>query len=67
MTRNYNTIDVETENNGVKQCRRHIQYTYDLYYIISHLPPIILQRTHLDNNKLQHNRCRKRKQWSKEC
>ena len=39
---NYRIIDVEKENNKVKECQRQcqIQYTQDLYYIISQTPSI---------------------------
>ena len=42
MTRNCSTINVEKENNRVKKFQHHIQYTQDLFYIISHLPTIKL-------------------------
>ena len=34
MTSNYSTIDVEEENNRVRKCQCHNQYSSDLYYII---------------------------------
>ena len=34
MTSNYSTIDVEEENNRVRKCQCHNQYSLDLYYII---------------------------------
>ena len=34
MTSNYSTIHVDEENNRVKKCQCHNQYTLELYYII---------------------------------
>ena len=34
MTSNYSTINVEEENNKIRKCQCHNQYSYDLYYII---------------------------------
>ena len=34
MTNNYSIIDVEEENNRVRKCQCHNQYSYGLYYII---------------------------------
>ena len=47
MTSNYTTMEVEGEEIKYKY-NGPIQYTLHLYYIISHLPSIIMYRTRSD-------------------
>ena len=45
MTSNYSTIDLEKENNRVK----NVNVTFDMPVLYTtHLPPITLKRTHSD-------------------